>query len=286
MRIDRFKRAARDMTLLAAGALTLASLISSCSDQPTEGSTKAYNPLALITGGAAEISFNNLDAADVQGLTKVYRGVLNDDGVTVADQTYTSLWGVFGSDAGPVHVNYCRAAGVEVPEETGGHTRINMAPQAAIVEGADVRWETQWPDGVSLTGSVQLPFVPTVTNVAPYQNVSAGRDLTITTANSVAGGEAVITIFYDPVRTKAKGLDNPPLTINDVPKPRLTWVETTEDDGTLTIPAAELGKLVKNKVYLLTIQRFRYVVRPSSLDSRKVGLGAISEYTTPIIIGS
>jgi len=284
MRIHFLKHAARGMTLLTTGALTLATLVSSCSDQPTEGSTKAFSPLALISGGAAEISFNNLDAYEVDGLTKVSRTELNDDGITFQDQDLTSLWGVFGSAAGPVHVNYCRAAGVDVKEESGGHVRMNLGPQPGIVPGADVRWETQWPDGITFTGGVQLPLIPRITSHAPYTQVSAARDLTITTNTTVPGGEAVITLFYDPLRTKSKGLDNPPVSITDVPAPRLTWVETTEDDGTLTVPASELAKLVKNKVYLLTVQRFRYVVRPSSLDTRKVGLGAISESVVPIII--
>lgn len=285
MRIDLFKNTALRTTMVAAGALALTALVYSCSDQPTEGSTKAYNPLALITGGSPEVSFNNLDGSDVEGVAKVYRGKLNDDGTTFQDQTLTSLWGAFGTLAGgPASMTYCRAGGIDVPQDAGSTTRSNMAQQPRILEGTDVRWETKWPDGVTFDANVQLPFVPEITNILPYANVSASQNLTISTGTTVAGGEVMVTISYDPQRTSDKGLTNPPVSITDVPQPVLTYFDTQEDDGTLTVPTAELVRLVKNKVYILSVQRFRYVARSSSLATRKVGLSAISEYTTPFIL--
>jgi hypothetical protein len=269
--------------MVATAALALSMLSSSCSDQPTQETKKVNNPFALIANGGSEISFNNLDGTEVYGLAKVYRGQLHDDG-TYADQTLTSLWAAFGTDAGPDHLQYCRAGGIDVPEDGSSTIRMDFNQHATITPGADVRWETEFSDNVTFDGSVQLPLVPTITNIAPYQTISSAGDMRITTANSVTGGEAVVTIYYDPQRTADKGLSDPPVSIDDVPEPVTTYMDTQEDDGNLTVPATELGNLVKGKVYMLTVQRFRYVVRPTSRDDRSVGLGAISEYTTPIII--
>lgn len=284
MSIHLFKHAAHRVALLASGALAMTMLVSSCSDTPTDGSTTAHNPLALITGGAAEVSFNNLDGYDVDGFAKVSRSELNDDGVDFNDHTFTSLWGIFSLNGAPAHVNYLRAAGNDVAEDAGSHVRSDMRNYANIVDGADVRFETQWADGVTFDGSVRLPAVPRVTNINPYDAVSAGRDLTITTGTSVAGGEAVVTLFYDELRSKNKGLSLPAVDILATPAPVVTYLDTQNDDGTLTIPAAELSKLVTGKVYMLTVQRFRYVPRESSLATRKVGLVALSEQSIPIVL--
>jgi len=285
MTIHLFKHAARRVAFIASGAMALAMLVSSCSEQPTtNGETKAYNPLALITGGAPDISFNNLDPYNVDGYTKVTRSKLNDDGVDFADYTFTSLWGIFSDGTGPAHVNYLRAEGNNVAEDAGSHVRSDMKHHTNIVEGANVRWETQWPDGVTFDGTVQLPLVPEVTNLNPYDNVHASTDLTILTGASVAGGEVVVTLFHDELRSKNKGLALPAINVLTTPPPVISYMDTQEDDGTLKIPSVELNKLVKDKVYMLNIQRFRYVVRPSSLGSRKVGLVAFGEYTMPLTL--
>jgi len=269
--------------MVGTAALAVTMFISSCADQPTQGNSKANNPFALIAHGGADISFNNLDASDVSGLAKVYRGTLHDDG-TYADQTLTSLWAAFGTDNGPDHLAYCRAGGNDVPEEANSTVRMDFAAHPNIVEGSNVRWEAQWTDGTTLDDNVELPLVPNVTNIRPYASISAGQDLNITTATSVSGGEAIVTIFYDPQRTADKHLSDPPVSIDAVPEPVVSYMDTQDDDGTLTVPTAELNRLVHNKVYILTVQRFRYVVRPTSRDDRKVGIGAISEYTVPITL--
>lgn len=285
MSIHLFKHASRRATMVATGALAVTMLVSSCSDQPTEGGSASYNnPLALITGGATEVSLSNLDPTQVEGVAKVYLGKLNDDDVNYQDQTSTSLWAGFGLETGPVNVAYCRAEGNDVPEDAGSTIRSDGSYHTNITEGSDVRWETQWPDGVILDGKVQVPRIPEITNIAPYADVTASAGMTINTSNSVAGGEAIVTILYDDQRTRDKGLDLPAFSITDVPQPVVTYHDTQEDDGTLSISGEDLNALVKNKVYLLSVQRFRYVVRPTSLDGREVGIAAITEYTVPFTL--
>jgi len=274
------------------GALLMVALLpvllfSACNPDKPVGNPGTSNPLFLIANGSPGRSYLTLDYSTVRGYLKVSaaRGLDSRWGGNVDE---TSLMAVCGDANGnPVQILQAKANGVSLSQKgESNNVFVEDAPQQAIIAGQEVAWDVILPGAgvadpsITFNGSIALPGFPTITNLTDYASYSKSQPLTISwLAGPDPNAEATISIAVDPVVTGEEGGDVSAL--SRAAHPTLVYTETTNDNGSFTVPVAEISRFPNNVYVRVTVSTFNYQTRARS-DGQLYGLIANTQYSVPI----
>ncbi len=272
--IPRWHRLVR----LAAGTtgLIFSAMIGSCADNTAAPkSSRGTSLLSLLVNSAPGVSFLGIDTSLIDGLTfsEIYYEADNRAG----NDTITTHWAGFGDGADAIMIAGAQVNGISMAGDGLSNIIQTRQNHEAISPGTFVRWDVQSNHGMIFHDSVLLPRRFGITNITPYSDQHAAQGITISTVNSVPGGDAVVTLRYDPARTLFAGGDTSGVVPGAVPLPRLSLHLIVDDNGMIQIPPAELQDLPRNKVYMLLVHRFNYETKPLASGSRAGMIAVVSE---------
>jgi|GEM_PF-5351905 len=270
---------------LIAGAIAILScaMIGSCGEDTTSPKYHRGNSfLSLLVNTAPGMSFLGIDTSMIDGL--MFSEIYYETDDRAGNDTITTHWAGFGDGNDAVMLASAQAAGLDIIGDGMSNIVQGRENREAIIPGSYVHWNVRYRSGMTFNDSILLPQRFSITNILPYSDQSAAQGIIIKTMNAVPGGDAVVTMRYEPARTMFAGGDTSGVA-GATTLPTLSLHLVVDDNGTLRIPPTELQSMPKDKVYMLLVHRFRYETRPIAAGSR-AGMIAVVTEMIPVFLRS
>lgn len=215
--------------------------------------------------GAYGISLGNLDQSPIKGLCASYITAVTDSLVPETDSKYANAYmrDVNGKPKAlsPITVN---STSLNLSQGRPDTTYIGAG--SALSAGGVTDWNLAMSNGVTFSGSCNIPNMPYFTNITPYQTINTTNGFNIQVNSSIAGGEMGLVIMHDGMRNILYG-DTSSVTGNAGFKVKYL---SSDDDGNIEVPASLVSECYNGRVYTLQIVRFNYLTQARS-DGEKVG---------------
>lgn len=263
--------------------LLAAFLLASCGDgplsSPEEPTLRWVEILSVLN---APVPLREIDSATLHGYLQVVNHRLADS-LLLGPETSISLAAFLDDDYGVVRGEGVKANGVVLKRANSNELGFfGYAYQSDIPAGSVLQWDVRMTRDITFRDSIVVPAHPEITNIAQYDRIRQGEDLVLNIAPPSGSGMLHVRVRYDDARNRVAGGDTAKILLMN-PLPPLSTEFQTPDDGQIEIPAAALDSLPKNRVYLLTVMRYRYQARPNSAGAR-TGMLAVASYELPIFL--